>query len=90
MPDIERALGRIAIARGGPRDLGAIRDGLMIAGHLAHRLSASATLSGLPEGLDNICETLSWSDLELACELDAALDIDLPLTARDGGFIKAG
>ena len=90
MPDIERALGRIAIARGGPRDLGAIRDGLMIAGHLAHRLSASATLSGLPEGLDNICETLSWSDLELARELDAALDIDLPLTARDGGFIKAG
>ena len=48
MPDIERALGRIAIARGGPRDLGAIRDGLMIAGHLAHRLSASATLSGVP------------------------------------------
>ena len=90
MPDIERALGRIAIARGGPRDLGAIRVGLMIAGHLAHRLSASATLSGLPEGLDNICETLSWSDLELARELDAALDIDLPHTARDGGFIKAG
>ena len=58
MPDLERALGRIAIARGGPRDLGAIRDGLMIAGHLAHRLAASATISGLPEGLDAICETL--------------------------------
>ncbi len=90
MPDLERALGRIAIARGSPRDLGAIRDGLMISGHLAHRLSASATISGLPEGLGEICDTLSWSDLELARELDAALDNDLPATQRDGGFVKTG
>ncbi len=90
MPDIGRAVGRIAIARGSPRDLGAIRDGLMLAGHLAHRLSASATISGLPEGLENICETLSWSDLDLARELDMALDSDLPATARDGGFVKYG
>jgi DNA mismatch repair protein MutS len=90
MPDLERALGRIAISRGSPRDLGAIRNGLMIAGHLAHRLSASATIGGLPEGIGTICDTLSWSDLDLARELDSALDSDLPPTARDGGFIKAG
>ena len=90
MPDIERALGRVAIGRGGPRDLAGIRDGLMIAGHLAHRLDASATISGLPENFDSIFETLSWSDLDLAHELDAALDIDLPLLARDGGFVKQG
>jgi DNA mismatch repair protein MutS len=90
MPDLERALGRIAIARGSPRDLGAIRDGLMIAGHLAHRLSASATIGGLPEGLDRICETLSWTDLELARELDSCLDEELPPSARDGGFVKRG
>lgn len=90
MPDLDRALGRIAIARGTPRDLGAVRDGLMIAGHLAHRLSASATISGLPEGLGNICDTLSWSDLELAGELDAALGSELPPSARDGGFVRPG
>lgn len=90
MPDVERALGRIAIGRGGPRDLAGIRDGLMIAGHLAHRLDASATISGLPENLDKIFETLSWSDLNLARELDTALDVDLPLLARDGGFVKQG
>ena len=90
MPDLERALGRIAIARGGPRDLASIRDGLMIAGHLAHRLDASATISGLPENLGSICETLSWSDLDLARELDNALDKDLPAFARDGGFVKDG
>ena len=90
MPDLERALGRVAIARGGPRDLAGIRDALMIAGHLAHRLGASVTISGLPENLDSICETLSWSDLDLARELDDALDIDLPVLARDGGFVKQG
>ena len=90
MPDLERALGRIAIGRGGPRDLACIRDGLMVAGHLAHRLGASATIGGLPENLDLICETLSWSDLDLARELDVALDADLPVFARDGGFVKPG
>lgn len=90
MPDLERALGRIAVARGGPRDVASIRDALMIAGHLAHRLGASATISGLPENLDSICETLSWSDLDLARELDSALDSDLPAFARDGGFVKQG
>ncbi|WP_290541858.1 DNA mismatch repair protein MutS [Aestuariivirga sp.] len=90
MPDLERALGRIAIGRGGPRDLAGIRDALMIAGHLAHRIGASATIGGLPENLDKNCETLSWSDLDLARELDAALDVDLPVLARDGGFVKQG
>jgi DNA mismatch repair protein MutS len=88
MPDLGRALGRIAIGRGTPRDLGAIRDGLMISGHLAHRLATSATIGGLPEGLNNICETLSWTDLDLARELDAALECDLPPSPRDGGFVK--
>lgn len=90
MPDLERALGRIAIGRGGPRDLAGIRDGLMISGHLAHRLGASANIGGLPENLDKVFETLSWSDLDLARELDDALDIDLPVFARDGGFVKQG
>ena len=90
MPDLERALGRVAIARGGPRDLAGIRDALMIAGHLAHRLGASVTIGNLPQNLDSICETLSWSDLDLARELDAALDMDLPVLARDGGFVKQG
>lgn len=90
MPDLERALGRIVIGRCGPRDLAAIRDGLMISGHLAHRLAASATISGLPENLDQLCETLSWTDLDLARDLESALDDDLPVLARDGGFVKPG
>lgn len=90
MPDLERALGRIAVTRGGPRDLAAIRDGLTVSGQLAKRLSDSANIGGLPANLQVICETLNWSDLSLARELDTALDGELPLLARDGGFVKPG
>ena len=38
LPDIGRALGRLAAGRGGPRDLGQLRDGLDGAWHLAERL----------------------------------------------------
>ena len=89
-PDLERALGRIAIGRGGPRDLGAVRDALRAAYDLGHRLGKSGGISGLPEGLGDIRDTLSWSDLELAAELDKALSDELPPAARDGGFVREG
>ena len=90
LPDLERALARLAIGRGGPRDIGAIRDGLVIAAKLSRRLAASGTMGGLPEGIDSICDTLGWSDLDLARELDAAIGTELPPWARDGGFVKSG
>src|SRR5262249_56671548 len=34
-PDLARALARLVVARGGPRDLAAIRDGIVAAGGLA-------------------------------------------------------
>src|ERR1700685_1373230 len=39
-PDLARALSRIAIGRGGPRDLAAIRDGIVAAARIAERLAA--------------------------------------------------
>ncbi len=49
-PEMERALSRLALGRGGPRDLGAIRDGLAqaarIAGRLAGRGAAGAAGAG--------------------------------------------
>ncbi|MFX5684485.1 hypothetical protein ABTE42_20375, partial [Acinetobacter baumannii] len=41
MPDIGRALGRLAAGRGSPRDLGQLRDGLDGAWRLAERLDAT-------------------------------------------------
>jgi DNA mismatch repair protein MutS len=90
MPDLERALGRIILGRGGPRDLGAIRDSLKRAAGLAQRVSTSLGIDSLPQGLADIRETLSWSDLDLARDLDRALADDLPAFARDGGFVRPG
>ena len=36
-PDLARALSRIVIGRGGPRDLAAIRDGIFAAAQIAER-----------------------------------------------------
>ncbi|MCB1434979.1 MAG: DNA mismatch repair protein MutS, partial [Alphaproteobacteria bacterium] len=89
-PDLGRALGRIAIVRGGPRDLAAIRDSLLASKSLAAVLVQSSAIDQLPAGLIDIGHTLSLSDEALRAELDAALGTDLPLLARDGGFIKPG
>jgi DNA mismatch repair protein MutS len=82
-PEIERALSRLALERGGPRDLAAIRSGLERAGDLAALLSEFA---GLPESLATAQTALS-GHADLADTLGAALVAEPPLMARDGGFI---
>jgi DNA mismatch repair protein MutS len=81
VPDIDRALSRLALGRGGPRDLTAIRNGIAAATGLAR------LLAGQPGLLDP-------SDLGGAQPLHALLDTALvgepPLLARDGGFIAPG
>ena len=39
-PDLARALSRIVVGRGGPRDIATIRDGILAAAQIAGRLSA--------------------------------------------------
>ena len=50
-PDIARAISRLALQRGGPRDLAAVRDGLATAGGCARLLREGAGGIGLPEAL---------------------------------------
>ena len=45
-PDLARALARLVVARGGPRDLAAIRDGLGAAAELRRRLAGDAGRRG--------------------------------------------
>ncbi|UUX52227.1 DNA mismatch repair protein MutS [Nisaea acidiphila] len=94
LPDVERALSRLALGRGGPRDLAAIRDGLAGTGPLRDQLArADAMASGLtgdaggaPEEAKVIFEELGYHG-PLTDKLDRALAPELPLLARDGGFI---
>ncbi len=52
LPDIGRALGRIAAGRGSPRDLGQLRDGLDGAWMLAERLIPLTTSTVRPEPVE--------------------------------------
>ncbi|MBX9931934.1 MAG: DNA mismatch repair protein MutS [Methylobacterium sp.] len=86
-PDLARALSRLGLGRGGPRDLAALRDGLDAASSIADRLGA---LSPIPEALSEIAGSLARVDPGLVETLRAALADDLPLNRRDGGFVREG
>ncbi len=90
LPDLERALGRIAVGRGGPRDLACVRDAMAGSAALSARLGGVTGIGGLPEPLEALRQKLAASDIPLVHELTLALADDLPLLARDGGFIRAG
>ncbi|MFZ9683812.1 MAG: DNA mismatch repair protein MutS [Gemmobacter sp.] len=85
VPDIDRALSRLALDRGGPRDLGALRAGLEGA-------RAVAGLRDAPEAPPLLAEAgagLTGHEA-ISAPLAAALLPDLPLLARDGGFVAPG
>ncbi len=84
-PDLERALSRLSLGRGGPRDLAAIRDGLELAGALRETLEAGA----MPASLSGPVSDLGAHG-ELVDHLRRALADELPLSAKDGGFIAPG
>ncbi len=86
-PDLARSLARLVVARGGPRDLAAIRDGIAAASDIAVRLDA---LIDKPVEIIEAAALLRRPDPALANELGAALADELPLLKRDGGFVRGG
>jgi DNA mismatch repair protein MutS len=83
-PDIARALARLSLSRGGPRDLAALRDGMAAA------RDAEATLDGpLPAALQAARAALAV-DGELAHVLGEALADPAPHRLEDGGAIRSG
>ncbi|NKB49234.1 MAG: DNA mismatch repair protein MutS [Alphaproteobacteria bacterium] len=85
-PDMERALSRLGLGRGGPRDLAALRAGLSGAGTLAEYVAAHMAVAPSPAELAALREQLGVHDV-LVDRLVRALAESLPLQARDGGFI---
>ncbi len=86
-PDLARALARIAVGRAGPRDLAAIRDGILAAAELARALGA---LKEPPAEIADAMKSCRRPDGMLAAELSAALAAELPAFKRDGGFVREG
>ncbi|MEX0859716.1 MAG: DNA mismatch repair protein MutS, partial [Cucumibacter sp.] len=85
VPDILRALTRLTLGRGGPRDLAAIAAAIAGARDLGAILAA---LDTPPAGLAGLTATLADAPSALAGAIDAALSDDLPLFSRDGGFVR--
>ncbi len=86
LPDIGRALGRLVAGRGGPRDLGQLRDGLDGAWLLGERIDA---LDVPPRLLQDIVPRLRGHG-SLIDLLKRALVPSPPIDASDGGYIAEG
>ena len=87
MPDIIRALSRLALDRGGPRDLASLRDGLVTARNVAERLDPQGELPDEVRAAITACLTVPPA---LGAHLSRLLEPDLPLNKRDGNFIASG
>jgi len=93
-PDLARAAARITLGRGGPRDLGAIRDCLKAASSLRRIMGDLCdVLQPAPGELSTAQGELTAALVEispLSERLEHLLVLEPPFFARDGGFILAG
>ena len=87
VPDLTRALTRLSLDRGGPRDLRAVATAILGARELSGLLGA---LGDQPEGIAGIARVLATAPADLAAELDADIGEEPPLSAADGGFVRQG
>ena len=93
-PDLERAMSRLSVGRGGPRDLAAVRDALDQSFEIKMLLRenidrAGAALDGRTDDLEHILENFG-DHSTMVDELRRALLPDPPLIIRDGNFIAKG
>ena len=93
--DMARALSRLALGRGGPRDLGALRGGLEAGQALAALFAAEPdpimpAPAEVAAAIEALTPELHSSLTRLLADLTAGLGHDLPAQARDGGFVAAG
>ncbi|CBI75786.1 DNA mismatch repair protein MutS [Bartonella clarridgeiae 73] len=83
-PDMPRAVSRLALGRGGPRDMGTIQRGFEIINEINQILNNEL----LPQEINDVREVFSHLPTTLHFHLEQALADDLPLFKRDGGFIR--
>jgi DNA mismatch repair protein MutS len=86
-PDMSRALARLSVGRGGPRDLAGLRDGILAADQALARLGE---LDDPPSEIAGVMAALRRPSRALAREFERALADSLPLIKRDGGFVREG
>lgn len=85
IPDMERALSRLNMMRGSPRDLACLRDGLNMAMHIKQTFINLELSSGLAKHIRRLGHHTDLTD-----KLSRALADELPFYTRDGNFIAEG
>ena len=85
LPDLERCLSRVMLGKGGPRDLAGINLALATTIHIRQLFLEQTVAAELQQ-----CLVDMGFYAELIDKFTRALDSELPLLARDGGFIADG
>ncbi|HXM00547.1 MAG TPA: DNA mismatch repair protein MutS [Rhizomicrobium sp.] len=93
-PDIARALARLSVGRGGPRDLANIRDGVKASRALRDQLAKlrdplKPPLGEIESARADLTEGIAAVSVA-ADKLENFLSAEPPFLAHDGGFIRAG
>ena len=89
IPDVDRALSRLSLDRGGPRDLTAIRDALTETGPVRDAVGKAGPLDTPPTAIARALDDLG-EHAELVAVLRDAVSDEPPILARDGGFVARG
>jgi len=91
--DMARAASRLVLGRGGPRDLQALANTLKLCETIVAGFAAKPNLrppTATEEALVGISLANKTSIAALLRDLSKALQSDVPMLARDGGFIALG
>ena len=94
--DVGRAVSRLCVGRGGPRDMANLKNTLGAIPHLRNQIYYGSSVktgivSEIPPVLSDVLQKLGEHSV-LVSKLGQALadDESLPLLSRDGGFVRTG
>lgn len=89
IPDIERSLSRISLLRGSPKDLSILCNGLLNVKQIYEIIISFKDRLNQAPLLNNILNQISV-DYSLFEDIKNSLNKDLPLSTKEGGFIRDG
>jgi len=89
IPDIERSLSRISLLRGSPKDLSILCNGLLKVKQIYEIIISFKDCLNQAPLLNNILNQISV-DYSLFEDIKNSLKKDLPLSTKEGGFIRDG
>lgn len=89
IPDIERSLSRISLLRGSPKDLSILCNGLLNVKQIYEIIISFKDRLNQAPLLNNVLNQISV-DYSLFEDIKNSLKKDLPLSTKEGGFIRDG